>query len=151
MKVFSSDTRTVEMWGPTASVSVKVAALSDVVGDSWLLSNMQAGAKEIVDVRQCFNDVAYIYALGNDQSKCTMTLVFTILIGRKNCSGSHNTANIKKGFKAYDSNRISQKTSPQSIAIGNFSGSGWLVGIDIGGVDPTRGICQGTAHFIIQM
>ena len=153
MKVFSSkdDTRSVVAWGPTASVKVIVPALEGVIDDTWLLTGFQVGAREIVDVRQCFNDVSYIYALGNDQSSCAITLIFTIFIGMKECQGVSMTSSIASGLDAYVESRISQKTSPLSITIGSFSRMGWVVGIDIGQVDPKKGTCVGTVSFIMEL
>lgn len=153
MKIFqiSGDNRATEMWGPTAGVVVKVDALGSSVDADWLLSNARVGAKEIVDVRQCFNDVSYIYALGNDQGQCAIVLNFVIFIGTKSCRGQHNTKAIADGLKKYVSNRISQKTSAQNITIGNFSTKGWLTSIDIGQFDASRGTCGGTLSFIMQL
>ena len=153
MRVFSSsgDTRSVVAWGPTASVNVRVAALGGVIDNTWLLTGFQIGAREIVDVRQCFNDVSYIYALGNDQSSCAITLVFTVFIGTKNCSGASMTSSIGSGLGAYVKSRISKKTSPSSITIGSFSKMGWLVGVDIGQPDPAKGTCVGTVSFIMEL
>ena len=108
MKVFSSDSRTVEMWGPTASVKVLSGALKNTDSEDWLLTNFAIGAKEIVDVRQCFDDVSYIYAMGNNQSECEITMVFAIFIGRKNCKGKSNLEALKRGMDAYVERRISQ-------------------------------------------
>ena len=86
MEVFSigGASKPVKAWGPTASVGVQVPALEGIggKGSDWLLEGVQIGAKEIVDVRQCFNDVSYIYALGNDQGQCMISLSFIIFIGR---------------------------------------------------------------------
>jgi len=152
MTVFGSDTKSVEVWGPTASVDVKISALSGVINESWLLVNLALGAREIVDVRQCFDDVSYVYALGNNQGQCAMTLTFAIFIGRNSCKGGDdNTKAIKEGLDAYVDNRISQKTSPSSITIGSFSRMGWLTGIDIGNLDASKGICYGTVHFLMEL
>ena len=151
MKVFSSDSGSIEVWGPTASVDVKASALGGVVDDSWILVNFAIGAREIVDIRQCFDDVSYIYALGNNQAQCAITLTFAVFIGKKSCKGTNNTAAIEKGLSAYVNSRISKKTSPSSITIGNFSRMGWLTGIDIGNLDANKGVCYGTAHFIMEL
>jgi len=151
MKVFSKDSRGVEAWGPTASVAVKCAALGGVVDNTWILVNFAIGANEITDVRQCFNDVSFIYALGNNQAQCRMSMTFLVMIGTKKCKGQNNTAAIASGFRSYCLNRISKKTSPQSIAIGNFSGSGWLVGIEVGNVDASRGVCYATVSFLVRI
>jgi hypothetical protein len=153
MKVFSisGDSRATEMWGPTASVSVRIAALDAVVGGSWLLEGVNIGAKEIVDVRQCFNDVAYIYALGNDQRQCSITLQFVVFIGTRYCRGKSNTKAIQSGLNSYKTNRVSQKTAPQPITIGSFSTKGWLIACDIGQFDPVRGLCHAVATFIMQL
>lgn len=149
MTVFTKSSH-VTVWGPTASVNVRINALSSVVDKTWMLSNVQVGAREITDIRQCFNDVSYIYALGNNQASCVITLVFAIMVGRKNCSGSENFAAIKKGLSDYKSWRIS-KRKKSSITIGGFSANGWLTGIDIGSLDPLRGICYGTVHFNMEL
>lgn len=153
MDVFGSKKKSIKVYGPIASVDVKVPALGGVVDDSWILVNMQAGAKEIVDVKQCFNDVSFIYALGNNQSSCAITLVFAIFIGNRDCKGTNNTAAMAAGFKAYVGNRISTDSGrkPSDIAIGNFSRKGWLTGIDIGQLDPEKGICYGTVHFLMKL
>ena len=151
MKIFSSDSGTVEAWGPTASVDVKVSALGSVINDSWLLVNFAVGAREITDIRQCFDDVSYIYALGNNQAQCAITLTFVIFIGKKLCKGTNNTAAIEAGLSAYVNSRISKKTSPSTITIGNFSRMGWLTGIDIGNLDAAKGVCYGTAHFNMEL
>ena len=153
MKVFqiNGGNRATKMWGPTAAVTVKVDALGSSVDTDWLLSGAQIGAREIVDVRQCFNDVSYIYALGNDQSQCSIVLNFVVFIGTKFCKGQHNTKAIKDGLKKYVANRISQKTSAQNITIGSFSTKGWLKSIDIGSFDATRGICNAALSFIMQL
>lgn len=153
MKIFqiSGDDRAVEMWGPTASVAVKVDALGSSVGDDWLLEGAQIGAKEIVDVRQCFNDVSYIYALGNDQGQCSIILQFVVFVGTRFCRGQHNTKAIQTGLKQYVANRISQHTAALNITIGNFSTKGWLTAINIGQFDATRGLCRGTVSFIMQL
>lgn len=151
MKIFSSDSRAIEAWGPTASVEVKASALGDVVDDTWILVNFFVGAREITDIRQCFNDVSYIYALGNNQGQCAMSLTFAILIGKKSYNESDSTSAIKNGLSAYVASRISKKTSPSPVTIGNFSRMGWLTGIDIGNLDASKGICYGTAHFIMEL
>ena len=151
MKVFSSDSRGVEAWGPTAAVDVKVDALGGVVDNTWILVNFAVGAREIVDVRQCFDDMSFIYALGNNQSNCQISLTFAILVGTKFCKGNNNTAAIEARLSAYVSKRISQKTSAGKIAIGNFSRMGWLTGIDIGNADVNKGVCYGTVHFLMEL
>ena len=151
MKVFSADTDSIEVWGPTASVDVSISALGSIVNNTWLLVNLSAGAREIVDVRQCFNDVSVIYALGNNQGQCVLTLTFAIFIGRKNCKGGDNTEALKSGFGQYVSNRISKKTTPSAITIGNVSRMGWLTGIDVGNLDAEKGVCYGTVHFIMEL
>ena len=150
MQVFSSKS-TVEVWGPTASVDVRIKSLGSFINNTWLLTNLQVEAREIVDVRQCFNEVSYIYALGNDQSQCAMVLTFAILIGRKNCGGASNLKALKEGIDAYVDARISRKTKPTTITIGDFSRKGWVTGIDIGSLDPSRGICYGTINFIMEL
>lgn len=151
MKVFSSDVGFIDVWGPVSYVDVKASALGGVVNDSWLLVNFAIGAREITDIRQCFDDVSYIYALGNNQAQCAITLNFVIFIGRRNCIGFNNTDKITDGLSAYINNRISKKTSPSTITIGKFSRMGWLTGIDIGNLDAAKGVCYGTAHFIMEL
>jgi len=153
MEVFSivGVGRSTVVWGPTASVKVRVGAFGSLIDDSWILENVAIGAKEIVDVRQCFNDVSYIYALGNDQARCGITLQFAVFIGTAACRGKSNTGAIKAGLTKYVANRISQKTKAMNITIGSFSTKGWLVGIDIGQIEGTKGICHATAAFIMQL
>ena len=153
MKVFSADTDSIEVWGPTASVDVSISALGSIVNNTWLLVNLSAGAREIVDVRQCFNDVSVIYALGNNQGQCIMTLTFAIFIGQKNCISvkNSNTVALAKGFEKYASKRISKNPQRSSITIGSFSRYGWLTGVDVGNLDAEKGICYGTVHFIMEL
>lgn len=151
MKVFSEDTDSIEVWGPTASVDVRIGALDTLINNLWFLVNLSVGAREIVDVRHCFNDVSVIYALGNNQGQCVLTLTFAIFIGRKNCTGIDNTQAIELGLSKYIGNRVSKKTMPSSITIGGFSRMGWLTGIDVGNLDAEKGICYGTVHFIMEL
>lgn len=151
MHVFGNNGKGVTMWGPTAAVDVRIPALGSVVEDSWILVGISIGAKEIVDIRQCFNDVSYIYALGNDQNRCKLSLSFVVFIGRKNCKGSENLKAIGGGLDAYISNRVSRHTDPHAITIGGFSCKGWLESIDIGNTDALRGVCTGTVQFVMQL
>lgn len=153
MTVFSSNSSTVEAWGPTASVTVTVPGFTDVVNDSWLLTGFNVNAREITDIRQCFNDMSYVYALGNDQQVCTITLEFVIFIGRKECGDDDNTKSIGMGMADYAKNRISAKgmQSPKTITIGSFSRSGWLSNINIGRLDPSTSVCYGTLTFIMEL
>lgn len=150
MLVFSKDSRGVEAWGPTVSVAVNIEALGNIVDDSWILVNFAIGAREIVDIRQCFNDVSFIYALGNNQSSLNLTLTFAILVGTRKCKGDNNMGTLSAGMRRYFLNRISQKTKPSTIAIANWAGKGWLTGIDIGQVDASKGVCYGTVHFLVR-
>ena len=155
MEVFSigGASKPVKAWGPTASVGVRVHALEGIggKGSDWLLEGVQIGAKEIVDVRQCFNDVSYIYALGNDQGQCMISLSFIIFIGTADCLGTNNIQAIQKGVDAYKGSRISQKTAAQEIGIGGFSTQGWLVEMNVGQVDAVRGVCHGVVTFLMQL
>lgn len=153
MDVFTigGKTKPVKVWGPTASVNIEVPALGSVVGNSWVLEGMQVGAKEIVDIRQCFNDVSYIYALGNDQSRCSITLSFVVFIGTEDCKGNNNMSAIKAGLEAYKNSRISKTPTVTHLGIGGFATKGWLIGIDIGQLDAERGLCHGVATFIMQL
>ena len=150
MDVFSSNGSGVVAWGPVASVNVKLSALQDLIDDSWILVNFEFGAKEITDVRQCFNEVSYIYALGNDQNQSRMTMTFAIFIGAKECKGDNNMTAIGSGVTEYLDKRISKKQK-SSIAIGSFSGSGWVTGLSIGNVDAKRGLCYGTVDLIVDL
>lgn len=151
MRIFSNSARGIVAWGPMASVSVSVGVLGGLVDDDWVLTNFRINAKEITDIRQCFDDTSYIYALGNDQVQCTMSLTFAIFLGKKNCNLGNNTKAINSGLSKYESNRISKKTTATTISIGGFSRTGWLVGIEIGNANPKDGVCYGTLHFIIEL
>ncbi len=151
MQVFSKDSRGVEVWGPTASVNVKADALGGIVDNTWILVNFAVGAREIVDIRQCFDDVSFLYALGNNQSSCQISLTFAILIGKKWCKGANNTSAIEEGLDAYVKSRVSQRKNAGKIQIGKFSRMGYLIGIDIGNADPMRGVCYGTVHFNMEL
>ena len=109
MRVFSSDSRGVVAWGPAASVDVRVSALGGIVDRSWILVNFSIGAREIVDIRQCFNDTSFIYALGNNQSSCQISLTFAIFFGAANCMSTNNTNDIRAGIDAYAEGRISKQ------------------------------------------
>lgn len=153
MDVFSigGTSKPVKIWGPTASVRPKIHALGALVGDDWLVEGVQIGAKEIVDVRQCFNDVSYIYALGNDQGRCSLSVQFVVFVGTKFCSFTDNMGAISRGIVQYKNRRISQAPTPGTIVIGGFSAMGWLIGIDIGSMDAEKGVCHGVATFMMQL
>jgi len=151
MLIFSSDSRGVDVWGPTASVDVKCDALGDIVDDTWVLTNLSIGAKEIIDVRQCFDDLSFIYALGNNQASCHITLVFAVLVGKKNCNSLGAMSAVDEGLDEYVKNRISQNLSGGVISIGKFSRRAWLIGIDIGNVDTAKGVCYGTLTFNMEL
>ena len=150
MLVFSSNSEVV-VWGPTASVDVKIDALSDIVDDTWVLEDMHVGAHEITDIRQCFGDISFIYALGNNQAQCAMTLSFVVLIGRKECKTGSSLDAVQKGIDAYKSARISQHTDPVNVTVGSFSKMGWITGIEIGQMEPLKGICHGTISLIMEL
>lgn len=150
MTVFGSDkSRGVKIWGPTAGVEVRVDALGSVVDKTWVLESVSVGAREIVDVRQCFNDVSFIYALGNSQANCAINLTFVIYIGK--CSGGDGTQSITDGLKQYVGSRISKSTDPKLISIGKFSRMGWLTGVEVGQAEPAKGVCRGTVSFIMEL
>lgn len=149
MKVFSAEAEA-SVWGPIASIVPNISALGSEVNDSWLLEGLRIGAEEITDVRQCFNDIAYIYALGNNQSNCRITLMFVIMAGTRNCMGSDNFSTIDDGLGNYRDSRISTMTK-STITIGGMSRTGWLTGIDIGDLDPLTGVCHGVVNFIMEL
>ena len=151
MQIFSSNSKGIVTWGPTASVNVSIGALGSIVDDTWILVGLSMGMKEITDVRQCFDDVSYIYALGNDQGNCVMELSFAVFIGRRECQGGDNTSAMNDGIAAYLKSRISKNPEGSTITIGGLSGKGWLTGLNMGGLDPERGICRGTVQFIIEL
>ena len=154
MRIFSVDSRAIEVWGPTTSVGVKIPSLGGIINNSWVLVNLSIGAREIVDIRQCFNDVSVIYALGNDQKQCRASLTFAIFVGRRACIGaSNNFVAIQHGIDAYKNSRISTDVGMNSstITIGDFSFMGWLDGIGVGNLDPEKGICYGTVNFIMEL
>ena len=151
MLVFSSDSRGIEAWGPTASVEVVVDALERLIDNTWVLTNFSIGAREIVDIRQCFHDVSFLYALGNNQSACQITLTFAIFIGRMACKGEAFTHAIKDGLDKYVEKRVSEKKAACKIGIGDFARMGYLVSIDIGNADVEKGICTGTLTFNMEL
>lgn len=153
MRVFGSSSKnSTTVWGPTASVAVKVPALGfNSKQDDWILAGISVGAKEIVDVRQCFNDVSYIYALGNDQGRCMLSISLLVFLGSKNCKGKDNTGRMDKSLKAYVKNRVSKHTAANTITIGSFSRKGWLIGADIGQFDMNKATCLVTGTFIMQL
>lgn len=151
MNIFGPTASTNITWGPNVSADVSIAALGGIVNDSWFLVNLHAGAKEIVDVRQCFNDVSFIYALGNNQSQCAISLTFVVFLGGKNCKDEDGTANIQAGFQQYVKSRISQQTSAKEIGVGKFVRKGWLTGIEVGQVDMKKSVCYATVHFLMEL
>ena len=151
MDVFGGNGKGVEVWGPAASVEVKAEALGSIIGNSWILEGVNIGAKEIVDVRKCFEDVAYIYALGNDQSRCIIVLNLVVFIGEKDCKKTKGFNAVNEGLTAYYNGRISEKTSPMTIGIGSFVRTGWLIGIDISGLDVDRSLCHASATFLMEL
>ena len=122
-----------------------------LIGPGWVFTNFAIGAKDIVDVRQCFDDVSFIYALGNNQAQCAMSLTFAVFLGSKNCGGGDNTGSLASSLAAYEAQRISRHTEPVTVSIGKFSRMGWITGIDMGGVDAARCMCQGTIHLIMEL
>lgn len=151
MTVFSKESE-VQAWGPTASVDVKMSAFGGGLDKASFLVNLSVGAREIADIRQCFNEMTYIYALGNDQSSCKMALTFAVFIGRENCKGNgNNTKIIGDWLDEYEEDRISKKTDPVAVTIGDFSRMCWVEGISIGNVDALRGICYVTISLIMEL
>lgn len=152
MQIFRSGIVGFKAYGPTASVNVNIGGFGGLIGDSWFLTDFRIGAREITDVRQCFNDVSVIYALGNNQSQCAISLTFAVMFGPENCNevGS-NLDDIKTAVTTYKGNRISKNKSSQSITIGGFSTKGWLTGFDIGQVDASKGVCYATVHFLMEL
>lgn len=152
MKVFDRDGSNINIWGATASVSVIVDAVPDI-DNTWVLSDVRIGAQEIVDVRKCFNDESYIYALGNDQGRCSISLTFAVFCGtcRNGSDGGQSMSAIGAGVSSYKSSRISKNVSPGSITIGGFSTRGWLISIDIGQMDPDTMTCRGTVNFLMDL
>lgn len=136
------------VWGPTASITVKAPALGGVVDKSWVLVDMRASAREIADIKQCFDDVSFIYALGNDQAKCVMSLTFLIFISK---CGQDQTGNITSGFESYKQRRIFASPDGEDFSVGNFTRHGWPVGLEIGPVDLKRQACYGTIHYLTEL
>ena len=150
MEVFTSNSRPHTVWGPLAAINVSSFALDGLIGAGkpWVLVDFKANAKEIVDVVQCFNDAAFIYALGNDQQRCLISMTFLVFISK--CEDD-KTDTLQQGMEKYKSNRISQHTSAGEISIGNFARKGWLIGIDIGNADPQRSACYATVNFMMKL
>lgn len=160
MDVFSSSSsRSLVLWGPTAGVTVIFRGFDVGIDDSWILTNMSVGAREIVDIRQCFNDVSFIYALGNKQESCEMSLTFAVFIGKKSpgCKSTpkDNTKAIAAGMGSYKKIRIYEAAkgskTPTEVTIGDFTRKGWITGIDINNMDAYRGICYGTVYFNMEL
>jgi hypothetical protein len=154
MRIFrpSGDAKAVTAWGPTAATGVTVNALDSAsVEKDWILTGVQVNSQEITDVRQCFSDVSYIYALGNDQGRCRIDLYFLVFVGTKNCKGMDNFVAIENGLGAYAGTRISNNTMPMTISIGGFSAQAWLIGISVGQMDASRCVCRGEASFILKL
>jgi hypothetical protein len=149
MHIFGDNSIGIKAYGPMASVNVSIGSL---VGDNWFLTDFKIGAKEIVDVRQCFNDISVVYALGNSQSQCAISLVFAVFLGSENCAEvGNNWDGIKSAVNEYKSNRISKNKSRRNITIGGFSTNGWLTGFDVGNADAARGVCYATIHFLMEL
>ena len=151
MDVFGANGSNITVWAPPSGVAVSMPFLGGIVGDTWLVTGLQIGAKEITDIRQCFNDVSYVYALGNDQRQCIMSVSFVVMIGKKECKDGDPLASIKDGLEAYGGTRISQMPNGGVISIGGLSRYCYLVGIDISQVDASKGICAGNAQFIMKL
>lgn len=138
-----------------ASTVVRVEALggTDLIGDAWFLSGFRINAEEIVDVMQCFNDEAYIYAMGNDVNRCRLTMTFVVMTGKRcgKASKSEGIDVVQKGIKKYGKGRISRSMTAGTVSIGNMSKSGWIVGIEVSGRDLRAGICTATVEFILNM
>lgn len=140
--------RPIKIWGPAVGIKVKIPALG---GGSWVLSGLSIGAKEITDVRQCFGDISFIYALGNDQDKCRITLDLLIFLGKEYCAIGNNSKAIGSCLSAYSRKRISQMTAPMTVTIGNFSVKTYLVEIGMGNYDADRSLLHCQVSFIMEL
>lgn len=146
------DNKQIHVWGPTATVETRIEALSNIEdSDNWALVGMQAGATEIVDVRQCFNDEAYLYAMGNDLGQCRITLLFAVFLSGPECDEKESLKALKDGIDDYVDNRISKRPKRTSITIGELALYGWLSGLNVGSMDPERGVCSVAVTFIWEL
>lgn len=152
MDIFGKSGGDIAVWGATASVDVQISAIPDAES-TWVLADVRVGAQEIVDVRKCFNDESYVYALGNDQGRCQIVLTFAIFCGtcRSGAGEGRSMEAVGSGLESYKTHRISQKTTPSEITIGGFSTKGWLLSVDVGQMDASTMTCRGVVSFMMDL
>ena len=152
MVIFGEDPKkSVHVWGPISSLKVTIDSFPPVESDEWALVGMETAANEVVDIRRCFNDETYLYALGNDQGRCRFSLSFVVFLAGEECDESKAFNALQKGIDDYAANRISKRTKESTATIGGLSLYGWLDGMTVGNMDADRGICYASVNFIMKL
>lgn len=141
----------VKVFGPLPLVTVEVDGFQSLTDDNWALVDMQINHQEILDVRQCFNNTAFLFSLGNDLSHGTIDLTFMVFLSAEGCKSDEVFLSLSNGIETYKALRVSQSQSTLQMTIGNLSMFGWLKGMRAYGFDPSRGVCYVSISFLAKM
>lgn len=120
--------------------------------DNLVLIGFQLGASETVDIRRCFNDITHIFSFGRDIGSSTVSVSLMCFLGGSCKEGGNGSgyATVNRLAQKYDRDRrIYMSKDSIEISIDDFLVYGYLVGMQIGGVDPSTGTCVVTFQFIL--
>lgn len=149
--VFKSSKAAVRVFGPLATESVHISGIDVWNDDRWALIGASYNYREILDVRQCFNDTAFLFALGNNLSAGRMELSFLVFLSEPGCSPGGEFKAIKDAIESYRSERVSNKLSHIEVTIGSCTVSGWLDSMAAGNFDADRGVCVVSFSFLARL
>lgn len=104
---------------------------------------------ESIDIRRCFDETNHLFSFGRDVMKSVVTLDMVLFLGQI-CTkkGGVGTLSISQLKTLYSKNRVSQKKEGLSSNVDDFTFKGYLVGMTIGSVDPSRQYCVVSFSFI---
>ena len=142
--IFGADGKSnVQVWGPLVGAEVKMDGIGGLDGEGCALIGFRINAQEIVDIRKCFNDELYLYALGNDDSRGAIELIFLVHLQGGKCDGQSSANPVKAAYESYcSSGRVSKKKGTVSVTVVGINLTGWVSGFYAGDVDPTTGTCK---------
>lgn len=138
------------VYGPAALDDVSLPGFS--VPDNWMLQSVDVGGDEQIDVRKYFGGATRIFAYGLDQSTCTLTAEFLVMLGEK-CDGGAGDGleSMAKSLSALGKGGISSSPTAGDITIGKLSLKGWLVRVRAGNVDPSRYTGRGIVTCLVDI
>lgn len=153
MTIIGSKGSVADIYIPASTYSWNLKGLvSKGEFNNLVLIGFQFGASETVDIRRCFNDVTHIFSFGRDIGNSMVSVSLMCFLGgscKKSGNGS-GYSTVNRLIQKYDKNgRIYMSKKSIEIAIDNFLIYGYLVGMQIGGVDPSTGTCVVTFQFIL--